>query len=75
MSKIKNPKKHIWEGWTVEKFIEELEPTFDMIMDGGSWQKPFKDAKSLKEWLIDNQSYYKRHIPEVFAYFKEKAGL
>ena len=36
-----NFNKHIWEGWTVQKFIDELELMFDMIMGGDSWQKPF----------------------------------
>ncbi len=64
--------KHIWEGWTVQDFINELEPTFNMIQQGQSWHKPFTDANELKEWLKDNQPYYKKHIPEVFAYFKAK---
>ena len=24
-----NRDKHIWEGWTVDDFIDEIEPTFD----------------------------------------------
>ncbi len=67
-----NLNKHIWEGWTVQSFIDELEPTFDMIMKGNSWQKPFKDDNELKEWCKSNQPYYKKHIPEVFKYFKNK---
>ena len=35
-----NNNKHVWEGWTVQSFIDELEPTFNMIMNNGSWQKP-----------------------------------
>lgn len=64
--------KHIWEGWTVQDFIGELEPTFNTIMRGNSWQKPFKDAEELKQWCRDNQPYYKKHIPEVFNYFKKQ---
>jgi len=67
-----NLNKHIWEGWTVQSFIDELEPSFDMIMRGDSWQKPFKDDNELKEWCKSNQPYYKKHIPEVFKYFKNK---
>ncbi len=67
-----NLNKHIWEGWTVQSFIDELEPTFNMIMRGDSWQKPFKDDNELKEWCKSNQPYYKKHIPEVFKYFKNK---
>jgi hypothetical protein len=64
--------KHIWEGWTVQDFIDELEPQFDMIMNGQSWKQPFKDEKELKTWCMENQPYYKKHIPEVFNYFKKR---
>ena len=67
--------KHIWEGWTVQDFINDLEPTFNMIMDGNSWQKVFTTKEELKKWCMDNQPYYKKHIPEVFNYFKTKANL
>jgi len=67
--------KHIWEGWTVQSFIDDLEPLFNMIMGGNSWQKPFKSKDELKKWCIDNQPYYKKHIPGVFNHFKQKAGL
>jgi hypothetical protein len=70
-----NFNKHIWEGWTVGDFINELEPLFDMIMGNGSWQKPFTDKAQLKEWCKDNQPYYKKHIPDVYNYFKVKANL
>ena len=62
--------KHICEGWTVQNFIGDLQPTFSMIMSGQSWKKPFNDDKDLKQWCMDNQPYYKKHIPEVFNYFK-----
>ena len=64
--------KHIWEGWTVQDFVDSLEPEFDLIMSGGSWRKPFKDEKELKAWCMDNQPYYKKYIPEVVNYFKKK---
>jgi hypothetical protein len=66
-----NLNKHIWEGWTAQDFINELEPTFNMIMNNNSWQKPFKTSDELKSWCKDNQPYYKKHIPEVFNYFKK----
>ncbi len=31
--------KHIWEGWTVGAFIDELEWLFDMTMSGQSHVK------------------------------------
>ena len=64
--------RHIWEGWTVRNFIEELEPTFNMIMRGQSWQKPFKSKEEVKSWCMDNQPYYKKYIPEVVSYFAKR---
>ncbi len=69
-----NLNKHIWEGWTAQNFIDDLEPTFNQIMSGNSWKKPFTDTNDLKQWCKDNQPYYKKHIPEVFNYFKNKVG-
>lgn len=67
-----NLNKHIWEGWRVQDFINELEHVFEMIMSGMSWQKPFKDRDELKRWCMDNQPYYKKYIPEVVNYFYSK---
>jgi hypothetical protein len=64
--------KHIWEGWTVGDFIDELEPSFDMIMRNYSHIKPFTNKQDLKNWVKDNQPYYKKHIPEVANYFINK---
>jgi len=64
--------RHIWEGWTVQSFIDELEPTFDSIMSGGSWCQPFKTKEEVKKWCMDNQPYYKKHIPEVSKHFIDK---
>lgn len=68
MKKI-NFDKHIWEGWTVRSFIEELQPSADMIQNGQSWHKPFKTKEEIKEWTMDHQPYYKRAIPDVIKYF------
>jgi len=54
-----NLDKHIWEGWTVGDFIEALEPTFDLIMENRSHQKPFITKEEIKTWCMDNQPYYK----------------
>ena len=64
--------KHIWEGWTVQDFINELEPQFNMIKNGQSWQKSFKTREEVKKWCIDNQPYYKKYIKEVVDYFFSK---
>jgi len=70
-----NLNKHIWEGWTVQNFIDELTLQFDMIMSNNSWQKPFKDKDELKEWCKSNQPGYKKHIPEVYNHFLSKTKL
>ena len=64
-----NLNKHIWEGWTVQDFVDELEPVFNIIIQG---HEAIKNEEELKEWCKDNQPYYKKHIPEVFNYFKLK---
>jgi hypothetical protein len=67
-----NLNKHIWEGWTVKSFIDELEPSFNQIMEGNSWQKPFSSKDEIKKWCIDEQPYYKKHIPDVVEYFVQR---
>ena len=59
--------RHIWEGWNVQDFIEDLEQTFQ-------YQK-FKTKEEVKDWCKSEQPYYKKHIPEVYNYFRKKAGL
>lgn len=70
-----NLDKHIWEGWTVGAFIDDLEPSFDMIMRGQSHVGKFKSKDEIKKWCMDNQPYYKKYIPDVVKYFVSKAGL
>jgi len=60
-----NTSKHIWEGWTVQHFIDELEITFPHVT--------FKNKEDLKKWCINEQPYYKKHIAEVYNYFLELA--
>ena len=67
-----NFEKHIWEGWRVIDFINDLEPMFNQINGGYSWQKPFKTKEEVKKWCMDNQPGYKKHIPEVVNYFWNK---
>jgi len=68
-----NRDKHIWEGWTVGDFINELEPIFDLIESGKGLFAPFTSKKELKNWCISNQPYYKKYIPDVVNYFIGKA--
>ena len=70
-----NLEKHIWEGWTVGAFINELEPLIDMIMNKQSWQAPFTSKEEVKRWCMDNQPYYKKYIPDVVNYFVKKYNI
>lgn len=63
--------EHVWEGWTVGDFINELAPQLELIQAGKSWHKPFTDIESMAKWCAENQPYYKRRIPGVVRYFKE----
>jgi hypothetical protein len=67
--------KHIWEGWTVQDFIDALQPQADMIMAGKSWRHPFRTMSELYAWCCDNQPYYKDPISEVVNYFAERYGI
>jgi hypothetical protein len=59
--------RHIWEGWTVNDFINELEITFP-------YQK-FSTKQEVKNWCKSEQPYYKKHIPEVAKHFIKKAQV
>ena len=61
--------KHRWEGWTVQAFIDELQPVFDMIMTGKSWQDKLETRQQVKKWCMENQPYYKKYVPEVVDHF------
>ena len=67
--------KHVWEGWRVQDFIDELEPQLEMIQSNQSWYKPITTREELKSWCMDNQPYYKRYIPDVVSYFAKKYGI
>jgi hypothetical protein len=69
--------RHIWEGWMVQDFIDELEPTFNQIIDNSKrfGTKSFETTEQIKIWCMDNQPYYKKYIPEVVNYFKNKLKL
>lgn len=59
--------KHIWEGWTVQDFIDELEPIIKY--------NKFNNKQELKKWCMENQPYYKKYIPEVVNYFANKLNI
>ena len=70
-----NLNRHIWEGWTPQNFIDDLEPMVKMVMEGRSWKEPFKTKAELKEYCMENQPYYKKHVPEVVNYFAKKYNI
>ena len=70
-----NLNKEIWEGWTVQAFIDELEWQVQSIMHGQSITTKFQTREELKKWCMDNQPYYKKYIPEVVEYFAHKFDL
>lgn len=67
--------KHVWEGWTVGDFIDELSMDVKRIMENQSIQKPFKNKKELSDWCKSNQPYYKKTISQVNNYFAQMYGL
>ena len=64
--------KHIWEGWTVGDFIDDIEVTFNYR---SKYSNFWKSKEDLKKWIISEQPYYKKHIPEVYNYFLKKSEL
>lgn len=70
-----NFKKHIWEGWTVGDFINEISWQVELIMSGNAMQKPFTSKQELAEWCKSNQPYYKKRIIDVNNYFAAKYNL
>lgn len=60
--------RHIWEGWHVSDFIEDLEVIFP---SGKIWTS----KQEVRQWCKDNQPYYKKHIVEVANHFIAKAKI
>ncbi len=72
---MSNLNRIVWEGWTVQNFIDDLEPMIDMIMNYESFIEPFKTKKEMSAYIRENQPYYKKSIAEVNDYFAKKYGL
>lgn len=67
--------KHVWEGWKVRDFIDELEWQLELIANGQSWMKMPSTKKEMEVWTANHQPYYKKPIPEVVSYFTQKYNL
>lgn len=68
--------KHIWEGWRVVDFINELEPSLDRIMDFSEsrcyCEPRFNTKAQIKEWVKNNLPYTTKALNEVTKYFVDK---
>ena len=67
--------REVWEGWTVQDFIDKLSDTIEMIMSNKSYIKPFKTKADMAKFIRENQPYYKKSIREVNDYFAKKYSL
>ena len=67
--------REVWEGWTVQDFIDNLSDTIEMIMSNKSYIKPFKTKADMVKFIRENQPYYKKSIREVNDYFAKKYSL
>lgn len=67
--------RNVYEGWTPQDFIDELEPFVEQIMAGNAITKPFKTKEELAKWCCDNQPYYKKKVPEVINYFAKEYNI
>lgn len=74
-SVAENKGREVWEGWTVQHFIDALSDEIHKIMTGQSWRKPFVTRAEMISFIVDNQPYYKKEIPEVIEYFTGLYGL
>lgn len=63
---MNNYNKVIWEGWTIQDFINDLNLMFIYV------QNTLETKKDVKKWCMENQPYYKKYIPEVVNYFYKK---
>ena len=64
-----NLNKHVWEGWTIQSFIDELQPMLDMANSGQSIQEMPSTRREMEKYLKENQPCYKKRIPELVDYF------
>lgn len=67
--------KEIWEGWTVQDFIEELEEQIDTFVSNSREFHTNITKDDIKKFCMDNQPYYKKYIPEVVNYFCNRYNI
>lgn len=74
MNKI-NYNKHIWEGWRVQDFVDELEDTVNIFISNSREFHKTVTKTDLKKFIADNQPYIKKAIPEVVEHFSRKYNI
>lgn len=67
--------KIIYEGWSIQDFIDSLSDLVQIAISGESHFKTIQTKKELKEFCKDHQPYYKKHIPEVVNHFANKYNI
>lgn len=70
-----NYNKHIWEGWTVQDFVDDLDIIYPVEIEMGKEVSLLKTKEEVKKWCMDNQPYYKKYIPEVVQHFINKYNI
>ena len=58
-------------GLTPALILAQLEPLADRVMI----ENPFRSRDSLIIWCRDNQTGYKKTVPEVVAYLSRRYGV
>lgn len=69
-----NLTKHIWEGWTVGDFINELSWQIEMIMNGNTTQKTFTNKRAGRMVRVQS-TILQEKIADVNNYFANKYCL
>lgn len=70
-----NYSKHIWEGWTVRDFINDIEYSVDITINDYKSRGIIITKDIIARITSDQQPYYKRVIPDVVNYFCNKYNI
>lgn len=70
-----NYSKHIWEGWTVRDFINDIEYSVDITINDYKSRGIVITKDIISRITSDQQPYYKRVIPDVVNYFCNKYNV
>ena len=67
--------KHVWEGWRVQDFIDELKDIVDIFISNSRKFHKTVTKTDLKKFIADNQPYIKKAIPKVVEHFSHKYDI